>query len=201
MKVILFDLGNVVFHCTPSLAIRSWADAAGCTFEVAKSKLDLDHATHHRFERGEVAEDEFRALVSQQLGYSLSVEEFRMGWNGIYGPEVEWIAGLLAELRLKYRLVALTNTNATHYSIWTDKYEEVLTNFEAVFSSHQIGHRKPGRGAYATCLKYADVDASDVVFLDDRAENVAGAEALGMHGILVRSFPQMQAELSTLLRR
>lgn len=60
----------------------------------------------------------------------------------------------------------------------------VLDLFDATVISAQIGVMKPAPAAYHAILTAMDIPASQAVFIDDVAENIAGAQAVGMHGIL-----------------
>jgi len=57
--------------------------------------------------------------------------------------------------------------------------------FDAVVDSCHAGVRKPDPRIYRLALDAVDVDAEAAVFVDDHPANVAAAEALGMHGIVV----------------
>ena len=193
-KAIIFDLGNVVFHCSFEPTLEYWASIAGRNSEEIRSVLYLN-TDHDNFEKGLITEDEFRECVSGQIGYGLTKTEFEKGWNGIYEETVDGIDTLLKALKKSYRIVGLTNTNETHSKIWKAKYEETLSLFEQVFSSHEIKARKPEAKAYQVCLDYLNVKSEEVIFLDDKIEYTEGAKKLGIDSIQVDSFPQMVATL------
>jgi len=54
---------------------------------------------------------------------------------------------------------------------------------ESVVSAN-AGCRKPGRRIYEIILERLGVPADECVFIDDKAENLIPAEALGMHAVL-----------------
>ena len=58
---------------------------------------------------------------------------------------------------------------------------------------------KPNADIYEHLLKEYDLKAEECVFLDDRQDNVEGARALGIKGIVVKSYDQASAELKELL--
>jgi putative hydrolase of the HAD superfamily len=83
------------------------------------------------------------------------------------------------------RKVVFTNGSAAHA-------ERVLAclgvraHFSDVFSLECVAYvPKPARAAFETVLARLDVAATACVFLDDRADNLATARALGMRTILV----------------
>jgi FMN phosphatase YigB (HAD superfamily) len=48
---------------------------------------------------------------------------------------------------------------------------------------------------YEHSLEKLSVRADEALFLDDRMENVEGARAVGMHGLLFRGVHNLQADL------
>ncbi|MBX9922897.1 MAG: HAD family phosphatase [Rhabdochlamydiaceae bacterium] len=69
--------------------------------------------------------------------------------------------------------------------------------FEPCLLSCEIGVEKPDLKAYELLLKTLNLPAKDVVFIDDRPENVEAAKTLGLDAILFESEQQLRNELST----
>jgi glucose-1-phosphatase len=67
-----------------------------------------------------------------------------------------------------------------------------------VFLSSSIGLRKPDPAAYDHVVKAIGVPASRIVFFDDVAENVAGARAVGLHAVQVKSSADIAETLAAL---
>lgn len=62
-----------------------------------------------------------------------------------------------------------------------------LPEFDVRTFSCDVRLAKPGPEIYRHCLRDLGAAASDALFLDDRPENVRGAEAFGIHTILYTS--------------
>jgi len=196
-KAIIFDLGKVVFDLSFDRIFRFWANASGGQYDEIKSKFRFD-ALFDKFEKADVTPKEFRAEVSKRLELTLPDQKFDEGWCDLYLDTYCGIDALLAELQQHYQLVALTNTNTIHSSVWKEKYANTLRYFEKVFSSHELRERKPDAKAYQIVLDYLHVEPQQAVFLDDNIDNIRGADQLGIKTILVTSYEQMTAELRTL---
>ncbi len=69
--------------------------------------------------------------------------------------------------------------------------------FEPCLLSCEIGVENPDLKAYELLLKTLNLPAKDVVFIDDRPENVEAAKTLGLDAILFESEQQLRNELST----
>jgi putative hydrolase of the HAD superfamily len=54
---------------------------------------------------------------------------------------------------------------------------------------------KPAVEIYQHCLNGLGVTPSDVLFLDDRPENIQAANALGIHSVLFTTLEKVAAEL------
>ncbi len=115
--------------------------------------------------------------------------------NDLYLVTYNDINNLLTTLKSNYKLVALTNTNAIHNKVWRVKYADSLLHFEKIFCSHEIGTRKPEKKSFKIVLDYLQCKPSQIVFLDDNADNIRGADELGIATILVTSPLQMKDEL------
>lgn len=194
-KAIIFDLGNVVFHCSFEPTFNYWSDISSQDKEVLKRKFDVSEF-HERFEKSLISPFQFRKNISQLLNYNLTVGEFEHGWNAIYGDIIDGLDNLLIGLKKQYRIIALTNTNETHSKFWKVKYKSTLALFEKVFSSHEMKFRKPEFGAYYICLDYLALTPNKVLFLDDKAENIEGARRVGIDSVLITSFNQMVNDLT-----
>lgn len=196
-KALVFDLGKVVFDLSFDRVSQAWATAANAPCEAFQNTLKFD-ALFDQFERNEIAPEAFRTAVNARLGLALTDPHFDAGWSALYMGVYPGVEALLARLRRRYRLVALTNTNALHHRVWPAKYAAALRPFERVFCSHELGARKPEAEAYRPVLDYLQVAPHHVGFLDDHPDNVRGAEALGLQGIVVTSYAQMCAALRAL---
>jgi len=141
----------------------------------------------------------FVEQLSRQLNHNIDQATFVKGWNAIYMDIVPGIDELLESLKEKYRIVALTNTNLTHSKVWKGKYSSTLRYFEKVFSSCEMGTRKPEKHAYTTVLKFLGTTAEETIFLDDNQEYTESAKELGMEAVCVASFDQMVNDLKELL--
>jgi putative hydrolase of the HAD superfamily len=58
-----------------------------------------------------------------------------------------------------------------------------------------MGLAKPDRKIYEEVARELGADPADVVFVDDRPENVAGAEAAGMTGVHYTGVDALRATL------
>ena len=193
-KALIFDLGKVVFDLSFDRVFQSWATLSNRHFDEIKNKFQFDQV-FDKFEKNEVPAAQFRAAVSKQLNVTLTDEAFDKAWCDLYLDIYDNIDNLLIELKSGFRLVALTNTNIIHNKTWREKYADTLQHFEKIFSSQEMGTRKPERESYETVLNYLKCNPAETIFLDDNIVNIQGAEKLGIVSILVNSNAQMKNDL------
>ena len=67
--------------------------------------------------------------------------------------------------------------------------------FDPCLLSCEIGIEKPDSKAYDLLIKTMNLPASEIVFIDDRAENVEAAKKIGIDALLFRSPEQLREEL------
>lgn len=150
---------------------------------------------YEAIEKNEMSAVGFCQALNVMLGTNLSQDDFEKGWCDLYLEVYPGIDEMLRTLKSSFWLAALTNTNAIHEKVWTKKYSTSLAHFEKVFSSHQMGCRKPEKEAYKKVLDHFGVAASESIFLDDNADNVAAAMNCGITSIHVLSPEQMIGDL------
>ena len=85
------------------------------------------------------------------------------------------------------RCSLFTNTNVTHHTAWSSLYARILQPFERIFLSCSMGLRKPEAEAFAAIANDIGVPLERILFFDDTEQNVAGARAVGMPAVWVRS--------------
>ncbi|UCG92018.1 MAG: HAD family phosphatase [candidate division WOR-3 bacterium] len=196
-QAIIFDLGNVIINISFDKIFEYWAQVSDCEVKKIKQRFEFDDV-YAQFERGTITPDTYRKYISQKLELQLSDDEFDNGWNNLYLDAAPGIAQLLKDLKPRFRLVALTNTNAIHVQRWKKKYAALLSHFEKVFCSSETGARKPEKKVYEIVLQYLEVDPPRVIFFDDSPKNVEVASAIGIKGIVVKSPQELVDELTKL---
>ncbi len=111
--------------------------------------------------------------------------------------EVPGTRDLVRRLRKNYFVAALTNMSPEIWGFWNSKYK-LSQEFDAVFYSGKYGIRKPEARIFEIVMKHVGVNASKIIFIDDRKENVDAAKKLGMRGIVFENARQCEKELQTM---
>lgn len=177
MKNIIFDLGGVLVGFDRQRSIDAF-ERIGCG-KVAD--YIRDHRTEdlfYRIELGEISTHDFCKEVRQMTATNADDEAIIHAWNVLLTPVTENRLQRLRELREKgVRLFLLSNTNDMH---WQYCGHQLDGCFERVFLSYEMRLAKPDTAIFAEVLRQADIDASDTLFIDDNADNIAAAASLGI---------------------
>jgi putative hydrolase of the HAD superfamily len=107
----------------------------------------------------------------------------------------ESMLGFLAENRGKVHKLAIISNMINDTLVFMRKNYAWLELFDELIFSCELGKNKPGAEIYETCLKKLELSPEDCLFVDDSAENVKGAQKLGMPAIHYKGFPEFLQEL------
>ncbi len=170
IRAVAFDLMDTLLADPFRDAL--WA-ATGLTLDQLAERRPPH--VHPAFERGELTEQEYWAAFAHA-----GIEVDPAAFHRVRRDGTTWLAGM-AELLddLAGQVVRVT---ATNYPVWVEELVErhLDGRVEQVVSSHQLGVRKPDAGFYAGLLDAVELPACQVLFVDDRPVNVAGAQAVGL---------------------
>ncbi len=195
IKAVIFDLGGVLISIHHERAIRTWSRCCGASEQEILDLYRRD-TLYKLVESGRMPIEEYHRHVVKQLGCEMSLEAFVEGWNLMIGEPLAGIESLLDKLAPKVRLLLLSNTNAPHAEVFRTALAGFLGRFERLFYSHEMATRKPEPAIYRQVLEYLELPGAQVAFVDDRAENIAGAEVVGMRGVLSKTMDQTAAGLA-----
>lgn len=105
---------------------------------------------------------------------------------------------LLKRLRPTYKIATLCNGGSREAMKRKFRLNELVDLM--VFDGEE-GVAKPDERIYRLTLERLGLAAEEVVFVDDKAENVAVARRLGMHGVHFQHARQAITEIETILTR
>lgn len=185
-KALLFDLGGVLVDIDFARALRSWAAFSDLPFHELERRYQFD-VPYERHERGEISAGEYFLHIAETLRLSATQEQVEIGWNSIFVGEMVTTRLLVERARRKLPCYAFTNTNASHMAEWSKLYPGVVSAFDELYASHEMGLRKPDRKAFEYICRDTGLEPSAILFFDDLADNVHAATAAGFQGVLVRS--------------
>ena len=179
--VFVFDFGGVVIKWKNNNPIFDYvADRYGIPHAGMRRAFEL---ALPRLETGDVSMRDCLEEVLGQFGKSLRKGDSPDGlWTLPFERLVKFRKGtveLVQSLRRRgYRVYLFSNTSLPHVKLLRRKGWDRL--FDGFLSSCELRSMKPSATAFARALAEIGADPSDVVFIDDKEENVKGAKDFGI---------------------
>jgi HAD superfamily hydrolase (TIGR01509 family) len=192
LEALVFDIGGVLIDVDFGRALARWASAAGMPAETLAPRFRRD-AAYCAHECGVLDHAGYFAHLRAVLGVQLGDEAMLAGWNAALGDPLPGAEPLLRRLAQEFPLYAFTNTNPAHLGHLTPRYRQLLSPFRKVFTSCELGARKPEPQAFARLAAAIGVAPETLLFFDDLEENVAGARAAGLQAFRVTRAEQIEA--------
>ena len=188
---VLFDLGGVLIDLDwagTTTAFRALVPAESRARADRVFAEIFQYPALHRYERGEIAWDEFRQQLASDTGLIANETDFLAAWNQMIGDFPRQRIERLAELKQRYRLGLLSNTNERHVDCVNGYLREkhAIQSLDSLFHvplySHLVGMRKPEPRIYRHAAQALGVDPERILFIDDVEGNAGAATAAGLHG-------------------
>ena len=194
---IVFDLGKVLVDFDYSIAARKVAARS------TKQIPDLQHFLGSspvlaRFESGLLTRQQFFAEMRQITGFTGSLEEFAGDFANIFLP-IEPMIKLHEELRWRgFQTYIFSNTNDIAIEHIRREFP-FFKNFDGYIFSYEVGAMKPDAKIYEAMEKMSGKRGAEIIYIDDRLENVEAGNARGWRTILHEQPNKTRAALEELL--
>jgi putative hydrolase of the HAD superfamily len=179
-----FDMGNVLLHFDHRRAARQMAEVAGTTPErvwevVFGGDLEL------RYEAGEVSTREFYDIFSKRTETRADFDRLAYAASAIFEENIPMKRVVALLQGAGYFTGVLSNTNEIHWRYVSDgRYGLFPRSFDAIALSYEIGANKPDERMYQRAAELAGVAPGEILYVDDRPENVDGALRAGFDAVL-----------------
>ncbi|HUY46930.1 MAG TPA: HAD family phosphatase [Streptosporangiaceae bacterium] len=195
MTWVLFDYGGVICHPQSEEDVALLARAAGCSvaeFEAAywPSRLDYD--------RADLDVTTYWQRLASGLGRSYTdaqvTELSRLdtaSWLNLQEATVDLIVGLAAA---GHRLALLSNAPVDVAE--AVRGLPVAAYFEHLVFSCYLKTAKPDPECFRAMLAVLGAEPGEVVFLDDRADNVVGGNRMGIPSVQFTGADAARADLA-----
>ena len=192
IEAIIFDLGGVILNIDYNLTRIAFEKAGIKNFHEMYSQSNADDL-FSKLETGKISENDFYTELNKRTGLYLPTTEIESAWNAMLLTFRETSLDFLDTLKPKYKVFLLSNTNHIHLNAFNKIYLEKQREkpfeefFDKAYYSCKIGLRKPNADIYKFVLGENKLDADTTLFVDDSAQNIEAAKALGMQTILLNA--------------
>ena len=189
-KAVVFDLGKVLVDFDYSIAGRRIA--ARGKMSAAEVQQFIDHSPLlFRFETGQMSREEFFAEVQSATGFDGTLDEFNEFFADIFSP-IQPMLNLHAALRQRgVPTYVFSNTNELAVRHIRENFP-FFSQFNGYVCSYEHGAMKPDAQLYEVLERTSRLGGSELLYLDDRPENVAAGAARGWQAVLHESAEKSQ---------
>jgi putative hydrolase of the HAD superfamily len=196
IELVLFDIGGV-------LGSNGW-DREQRTAAIEQFGLDPEDFQYRHeetvgaLEAGQISLDEYLDVTVCSAHPHVSRDEFKRFMFGLSTP---WPASIQVARDLaatgRARLATLNN-ECEALNVYRLEHFGLHPIFPTFFTSCWLGVRKPTREIYHRVLGMTQAEPAKTVFIDDRPQNLAPAQSLGMKTILFRDADSLRKDLVSL---
>jgi len=184
VRVVVFDYGRVLCLDQTPEDMKAMALVCGIADERF---LDLYWKLRPPYDRGDIDGPAYWTAVVRQQELDLSKDQIatliKLDSESITRPNqggVQW-AELLHRAGIP---LALLSNMPFELSRYVTKSFESLCRFEYVIYSCDYRSIKPEPAIYRNCLELLKAAPHEILYLDDRAENIEAAACLGINSVL-----------------
>ena len=181
-SIVVFDLGKVLLDFDYTIAARKIAERSGLPAHEVKKHLDYSPVLF-RFETGLMTQQEFFDEVRRETKFPGGIAEFSSFFADIFW-EIPPMIELNAALRRSgVPTYIFSNTNDLAIEHIRRNFP-FFANFDGHILSYEIKAMKPDAKIYEALEKLSGKRGGEILYLDDRQENVDAGAARGWQIIL-----------------
>lgn len=197
IRAVIWDMGGVILRTSENQSRQGLADE----FHVSLSQLYtlvFDSPSAEKATVGLISQDDHWNAVADALAMPRErLPEFQERFWAGDGVDKELIS-FIKSLNKEYKTGLLSNAwSGMRQSL--NQRNACDTVFQYSMFSYEVRLRKPDARIYQRMLELMEVKAGEAIFVDDLAENIDGANAVGIHGIQFRSTEQAIADVNRML--
>lgn len=190
ITTLIFDFGGVLVNLDKQICLHEFEKIGVFSIEKMVSKF-AQSGFFLALEKGFVSAKEFRAEIRKLSEKELTDEQIDFAWNSFLIEIPEYKLDLLFELRKKYRVLMLSNTNVIHFEQvarreFRKKGLSVDHYFDKCYLSYELGMAKPQEDIFTHIIENETASAQEMLFLDDSIQNIETAKRLGFATYLVK---------------
>lgn len=194
MKNIIFDFGNVLVGWTPEAFYTQYFNSN------SEARYFMQHicspSWRNRIDAGENQDLYIEELCREYPQYNEAIRAYKNRWEEMFPGEIEGMREVVAMVKQnpEYRAYGLTNWSMETFPQARKRFG-ILQMIDNYVVSGDVGLVKPDKRIFELLLQRFDLKASECVFIDDNADNVAAAKELGIEGIVFQSAQQLSLVL------
>lgn len=185
IKNIIFDLGGVLLDIDYHKTADAFIQLGAKNFKEFYSQTTAN-PLFEQLETGHISDEEFYVAMQAHCNPGTTFAQIQTAWNAILLDFRKESIAYLQQLKPKYNLYLLSNTNHIHHQAFQLKLQQQvgqhsLNNFFiTAYYSHEIKKRKPYQATYQYVMDSLQINPAQTLFIDDSIINIGPAAAIGI---------------------
>ncbi len=190
-KNLILDLGGVILDINYQNTIDAFK-AIGIQHAEKLYSQQSQIPLFDLLEKGLISEEEFFNDIRMMTGGEYDNDKLRNCWNAILIGLPEENMKTLYELKKKYSLFLLSNTNSIHETAYRKMIIDQCGSFifddlfEKMYLSHHIHLRKPMPEIFEYVIDHSSLNKEETFFIDDSIQHVEAARKVGIDAVLMQ---------------
>ena len=182
IQFVYFDLGNILWTFDEDQACKNAADLFGVSSEEIRKAL-YESGLQSRSEHGRVSSTGFCEELINSIASTKQTENFQVvldQLSDMFTP-IESMVSVLEAVRASDAKIGILSNTCDHHWDWIARQQHPLMAgpFDAVVLSYEVNSMKPDDQIYRAAELAAGVPVDQILFLDDKPENVRAAKMRG----------------------
>ena len=189
ITTLIFDFGGVLIDLDMKQSILNF------------KKLGIENVENYlsnfgqsgfflQLEKGEITAAEFRSEIRKMTAKNITDSEIDDAWNAFLVRIPSEKLDIVYQLRKKYRIIMLSNTNIIHFAFaertfFTYKNRGLDEYFDKCYRSYDMKMAKPDAEIFEAILSQEQVAANQCLLLDDGPKNIEQAKKMGFQTYFV----------------
>lgn len=191
ITTLIFDFGGVIINLDLPRCIRNLTNLGIENIEQYLSNFGQKEF-FLQYEKGFIGTLEFRNKIRKLTSKNVTDDQIDAAWCSFLCDIPLEKLELLTQLRKKYTLLLLSNTNPLHIEVsaageFARHGKTIYDFFDKCYFSYEMKMAKPDPEIFEALLADANVKPEECLFLDDGPKNIDVAEKLSINSYLVRA--------------
>lgn len=194
-SIVVFDVGNVLYDWNPRFLYQRLIEDDRALDAFLRDVVTKEW--HFQHDEGRDFADTSAELVAQYPHHAALIAQWGPRFAETITGTVPGMAALVDELHdAGVPLYAITNFSHEFWPPFRAREAAMFDRFRGIVVSGDEKMVKPHAPIYRLALDRWGLDAGDTLFIDDRADNVEGARAVGMHAVEFGGAEALRDELA-----
>ncbi|KAA6351996.1 HAD family phosphatase [termite gut metagenome] len=191
IKNLLIDFGGVLINLERQTCLNNFKNIG---IEDIECFIDpyRQQGAFMQLEKGLITPSEFRNELRQLAKKPVTDEQIDAAWNSFLADIPTEKLNLLLQLREKYKVYLVSNTNLIHWewacrNVFPYTYFRMENYFEKLYLSFEMHLAKPEIEIFRKIIEETAIIPQETLFIDDAEANCKTAQSLGINTYLAKA--------------